>query len=160
MTVAPDLLRDVEAFLFHEAALLDAGDLETWLALFTESGRYWLPLTREDFEPPTKLSIVYDDRAHLAERVQRIVSGDSFTQTPPSRLCHLVSNIVVAEDDGRVVDVASMQLVVELRGGQQALRAAHCRHHLVRGDDGFMIDLKKVVLLDLDEPMGTLTCII
>ena len=34
----------VEQFLFHEARLLDTGQLEAWLELFTDDATYWLPL--------------------------------------------------------------------------------------------------------------------
>ena len=54
MTVAPAatdrharhaLRLDVEAFLYDEAALLDAWRLDDWLALFTRDARYEVPST-------------------------------------------------------------------------------------------------------------------
>ena len=31
-------------FIAREAALLDEGQFDDWLALFTEDGHYWVPL--------------------------------------------------------------------------------------------------------------------
>ena len=36
---------EAEDFLFAEARLLEAGDLDAWLALFEEGGRYLIPTT-------------------------------------------------------------------------------------------------------------------
>jgi 3-phenylpropionate/cinnamic acid dioxygenase small subunit len=36
--------RELLDFVAHEARLLDAERLDDWLALFTEDGRYWVPL--------------------------------------------------------------------------------------------------------------------
>ena len=33
------------AFVYDEAALLDAGRFDDWLGLFAEDGRYWVPLS-------------------------------------------------------------------------------------------------------------------
>ena len=46
---------EVEDLLFHEAELLDAWDLDTWLTLYTEDSRYVVPVTtaRTATRPPT-----------------------------------------------------------------------------------------------------------
>src|ERR687894_379022 len=47
----PALTRqDAEDFLYREAALLDEGRLDEWLALFTDDGLYRLPVASGDDE--------------------------------------------------------------------------------------------------------------
>ena len=48
--VAPDLLREVEQFLYHEARLLDERRFHDWIELFTEDVHYWMP-TRSSRSP-------------------------------------------------------------------------------------------------------------
>ena len=44
---------NVAQFLYHEARLLDTGQLEAWLDLFTEDATYWVPLERGQKDPPS-----------------------------------------------------------------------------------------------------------
>ena len=37
-------LRKIEQFLYDEANLLDQPDLDSWIALYTEDGSYWMPV--------------------------------------------------------------------------------------------------------------------
>ena len=38
-----DLVREVEQFLYREARILDAEELEEWLTMLTEDIHYWMP---------------------------------------------------------------------------------------------------------------------
>ena len=40
------LKEEIEAFLYHEAELLDERRYEEWLALFTDDVHYWMPMRR------------------------------------------------------------------------------------------------------------------
>jgi Ring hydroxylating beta subunit len=40
------LTREIEEFLYTEAALLDERRFEAWLALLTDDIRYWMPMRR------------------------------------------------------------------------------------------------------------------
>jgi len=52
-----------EDFVAAEAALLDAGRFDDWLALFTEDGHYWVPLQgAAQADPFSHNSIAYEDR--------------------------------------------------------------------------------------------------
>ena len=74
----------VEAFLYHEAALLDAGALDDWVELFTDDGVYWVPARTDAPDPARHVSIVYDDKPRLLVRVARLQSGKEYAQEPPS----------------------------------------------------------------------------
>ena len=40
------LKQQIEAFLYHEAELLDERRYEDWLALLADDVRYWMPMRR------------------------------------------------------------------------------------------------------------------
>src|SRR5215510_7921843 len=80
--------QEAEDFLYAEARLLDAGRLEEWLKLFTEDGFYWIPIV-DDSDPEIEPSILYDDRAQLAQRVHQILHQPHYSQKPSSRTVHV-----------------------------------------------------------------------
>ncbi len=41
----------IEAFLVHEARLLDERRFEDWLDLFTDDGWYWVPIEPDQDNP-------------------------------------------------------------------------------------------------------------
>ncbi len=153
--------QEIEAFLYHEARLLDDGRLDDWLALFTADAVYWIPCNADDVDPTRHVSLVYDDRRHLADRVWRLQSGWAHAQTPPSRTCRLVGNVALhSSATSDELRVASTFLLVELRRGAQTLFAGRYEHHLRRVDDAWRIALKKVALLNNDASIDSLTFIV
>jgi hypothetical protein len=53
---------ELEEFLYHEANLLDRWQLEEWLALFSDRGRWLVPSTDlPDGDPARDLFLVHDD---------------------------------------------------------------------------------------------------
>src|SRR4051812_1093271 len=97
MGTAQALRLAVEAFLYREARLIDEGHFDEWLTLFTEDAHYWCPSNRDDVDPEREVSIIYDDRVRLSDRVWRLQSGKAFAQQPPSRTCRLISNVEVLD---------------------------------------------------------------
>ena len=83
----------VEDYLYMEARLLDSGQFEKWMDLFTEDALYWVPAGRDDIDPSRHVSIIHDDKAQMAVRVKRLRSGFAFAQDPASRVHRLISNI-------------------------------------------------------------------
>ena len=84
-----------EAFLFLEARLCDESKYDEWSALWTDDGTYWVPVNSDDYDPRKHLSIIYDDRAQLQDRIDRLKSGKAWAQEPPSRMARIVSNIEI-----------------------------------------------------------------
>lgn len=142
-------LRAVERFLFDEAALIDQRRYEEWLALFARDCRYWLPLEEGQRSPRDTVSLIYDDRRQLEARVRRLSHPRVHAQMPPSRTCHLVSNVVVdGETADGAFDVRSALMVVEFRNDRQRVFAGHQRHHLLPEGGSFRIVLKRIDLID------------
>jgi len=165
------LTRDeAEALIYRECRLLDQLDLEEWLTLFTEDGLYWLPIA--DGEPEAAadaVSIVYDDATRRGERVFRTLHTPVLDQNPRSRTVHLAGNVEVAGRDERGdTRVLCSQIIAELRPGGQGqlglnatrLFAARCEYRLRPVRDAWRISLKKVLLLDADQPLYNLTFVL
>lgn len=149
--------REVEAFLYMEAAHIDEGRFSEWLELFTDDAHYWAPANADDVDPNTHVSIIYDDHARLAERVSRLQSGNAHGQLPPSRTRHLITNVRVVGDDEEVTVVSSNFLIVDLRLGVQNIYSGRYEHRLERDGESWKIKMKKVELINNDEPLGNLT---
>ncbi len=163
--------REIEDFLYHEAELLDERRYEEWLELFTDDGIFWIPLDAGS-DPKREPSILYDDKHARMARVHQLVHQPHYSQMPPSRTVHAITNVRVGagEPDGRV-PVRCNLAVTELRsGGPRAIQfglgnqrtlAADCHYRLSRRPaGGWLIALKKVVLVDYDLPVENLTFII
>ena len=138
----------VEQFLYHEARLLDTGQLEAWLDLFTDDATYWLPLERHQKDPLETGSLIHDDRTLLELRVKQARHPRAHARQPLARTVHQVSNIMVAaEANGETVVHSTLQLV-EFRNEKQRLYGALVEHRLRRVRDGFRIAHKRVDLVN------------
>ena len=138
----------VEQFLYHEARLLDTGQLEAWLDLFTDDATYWLPLERDQKDPFETSSIIHDDRTLLELRVKQARHPRAHARQPLARTVHQVSNIMVAgEANGDTVVHSTLQLV-EFRNEKQRLYGALVEHRLRRARAGFRIAHKRVDLVN------------
>lgn len=151
--------RDIERFLYLEARLLDERRFEEWRDLFAEDGVYWVPLKPEQTDPLRHGSIIYDDRSGMATRIRRLRHPRAYAQIPESRTVHMISNVFVdgADPAKGEIDVLSALQVTEYRDGRQRHYAARCRHVLRRANGSYAIALKRVDLVNCDEPMPTIS---
>ena len=65
--------RAIEQFIYREARLADENRYDEWIALWTDDAIYWLPANIDDYDPRHHLSIIYDDRDRLQDRIDRIL---------------------------------------------------------------------------------------
>jgi benzoate/toluate 1,2-dioxygenase beta subunit len=149
-------LAECEAFLIHEAELLDEGRFEEWLALFADNAWYWVPIEPNQDSPLTTVSLMYDDRKLLETRVRRLVSPGMHAQQPRSRTSRIVANITLRERRPAAALVRSKFMMVEYRRGEQRLFAGTCLHELVRVDGTLRIASKRVELVNCDAPLDGL----
>jgi benzoate/toluate 1,2-dioxygenase subunit beta len=149
----------VEEFLFYEAKLIDEHRYEQWLELWTDDGLYWVPANSDDADPARQAMIIYDNRARLGDRIYRLTSGAAWAQQPRSRTRRLISNVEVRETDGGYA-VESNCLIAEMRRTRQDIFAARVLHTLRPAGDSFRIALKKVLLLNNDDPIDNLTFLV
>jgi biphenyl 2,3-dioxygenase beta subunit len=100
------VLAELQRFLSRESWLLDHDRLEAWLELFTEDIRYTAPVRKETsrrrgeaFDELGRLMHFDDTYVTLTMRVQKLRSGRSWAEDPPSRVRRLISNVVLLAHD-------------------------------------------------------------
>lgn len=138
---------NIEQFLYHEARLLDTGQLEAWLELFTDDATYWVPLEQDQKDPFETSSIIHDDRTLLELRVKQARHPRAHARQPLARTVHQVGNIQISEK-GSEVHVNSTLQVIEFRNDKQRVHGALVEHRLRKTDGGFKIAHKRVDLVN------------
>jgi 3-phenylpropionate/cinnamic acid dioxygenase small subunit len=106
---------EVEQFLYDEAALLDARRYRDWLGLLADDIHYWMPIRRtvtladieREFTKPGDMAFFDDDRELLEMRVKKLEAGSAWSDDPPSRSRHFVTNVRITgvEGDEITIDV-------------------------------------------------------
>ena len=152
--------RQVENFLYREARLMDEHAYDEWLALWTYDALYWVPCNEDEFDPERHVSIVYENRARLEDRIERLKSGAAYAQDPKSRLSRVVSNVEVQKGDGAEILVHSTFNLTALRRNRIDIFAGRAIHKLRPEGDCYKIAFKKVILITNDVVIRNLTFLI
>jgi benzoate/toluate 1,2-dioxygenase beta subunit len=150
----------IEAFIYREARLQDEHRYEEWEALWTDDALYWVPAGSDDADPEQSVSVIYDNRGRIATRVKQLTTGDRYSQTPPSRLRRLISNIELLGEEGDEIDVGANFLAYELRAGLRTLWAGRTLYRLRSADGELRLVRKKVLLVDNAAELMTLAFLI
>lgn len=150
--------QDVEAFLYLEARLADENRYDEWAALWTDDAIYWVPSNTYDYDPTQRISIIYDDRGRIQDRVDRLKSGGAWAQEPRSRLRRMISNIEI--EQAAEPTVRSNVVIGELRRGLQTVYFAQQIHRLRMVDGAIRLAFKKVNLINNNEPIHNLSFIV
>ncbi|HEX7007996.1 MAG TPA: aromatic-ring-hydroxylating dioxygenase subunit beta [Alphaproteobacteria bacterium] len=150
----------IERFLYREARLMDEHRYAEWLALWADDACYWVPCNDDDIDPMREVSIIYDDRERLEQRIERLMSGSVLAQDPKPRMRRVVSNIEVEDTGGAEVLVQSNFILGVARGETQQIWAGRTIHKLRRTGADFKIVHKKVMLINADQEMPLLQFLI
>jgi 3-phenylpropionate/cinnamic acid dioxygenase small subunit len=114
----------IRDFLYLESMALDERRFRDWLRLFTDDARYEMPVrvTREkladwDLSP---VSRIFDDTKETLEvRVRRLETDFAWSEQPPSRTRHFVTNVLVeATETAGQFRALSNCLVYRSRGSE------------------------------------------
>ena len=138
--------------LEREARFLDQLRYADWLALYTAECIYWVPSTPGAGDPRREISVMFDDRRRLEDRIYRMRTGFAWSQAPASRTVRLVSNVEVfatARDDTRMV--RSNFLISEFWGDETRVLTGWTGHRVVRDGTTWKIQAKQVNLIDCDQ---------
>jgi ethylbenzene dioxygenase subunit beta len=156
-------LHALEQFLYREAMLLDEKRWADWLALYTEDCFYWVPSVVGQKDPVNTISLYAEDRMRLEMRIIRITHPRAFSQDFPTRMSHVVGNVMLDPDGGQGADggtdpkadlvVRSSVHILEYRKEDQRLFGGTVRHWLRRAGADFKIAMKRVDLINCDAPM-------
>ena len=147
---------EFENFIFREARLADEGNYEEWLSLWTEDAVYWVPCGDGDTDPTRSVSLIYDDRARLADRVARLASGAVLAQDRTLKIRRLISNFEIEEAGGMETKVESNFIIVEVRGLSQYMWCGRSVHILRKLGEELKIARKTVFLVNADQEMPSL----
>ncbi len=146
--------QEAHQFLVEEAALLDAADYEGWLGLLTEDVRYLMPVRVTTARGAGFDSL--DDMAHfdenlysLRKRVQRFATEHAWTEDPPSRTRHFVSNVRTFSAGDADLLVESALLLFRSRGDtREADLVSAGRTDLLRVTDGGLRLARREITVD------------
>ena len=148
-----ELRPEVEAFLFHEALLLDDLRFDEWLALFADEARYWMPIAETLEYHQSRVSaegewaLVEETKAFMAKRLERMKTGMAFSEQPRSRTLHYVANVLVSAGEGGTVIARSNILVFQGRRDRKGeFFAGYRLDSLVRHDSSWLITERRVFL--------------
>jgi benzoate/toluate 1,2-dioxygenase beta subunit len=150
----------IENFLYREARLMDENAYDEWFALWTDDALYWVPANADDIDPLRHVSIVYEDKSHLEDRIARLKSDAAYAQDPRSRMRRVISNVEIEEGEQGEVMVYSNFNLTELRRSQQRTFAGRTIHKLRPEGNSFKIAYKKVLLVNNDEVISNLTFLV
>ncbi len=151
---------EAEDLLYREARLLDDLRYQDWLAMLDENATYWIPCNGEGKDPNREISLVFDDRKRLTDRIGRLESGLAHAQNPPSKTKRLVSNVQIENATEDAATVLSGLILYELRRGKERIFAGRYEHRLRLINGTWKIVSKKVVLMNNDEVIDNLTFIV
>lgn len=146
----PADLRAIEAFLTHEAHLLDSDRFDEWLGLFTADATYWVPAKIGQTDPHGHISLMYDDRRLLETRVRRLVTAAAHATNPRAVASRQVTNMALMDRDHAGFTVRSKFTMVEYRRNAQRVFAGTCTHRLVRAGADLRIAAKRVDLINCE----------
>ncbi len=147
----------VEEFLYAEARLADENDYDAWEALWTDDALYWVPADSADSDPRTSVSVIYDNRRRIATRLKQLRTGKRYAQAPPSRMRRMISNIeILGVTETGDTEAGANFLLLEARARGTQLWGGRITYRLRQADGAMRMSYKKVVLVDLDQPVPTL----
>jgi 3-phenylpropionate/cinnamic acid dioxygenase small subunit len=154
--MTPPLCRaDAEELLYREAALLDEGAWDDWLALYTEDAVFWMPAWRDELtptaDPNSELSLIYyEGRRGLEDRVVRARSGQSVASHPRPRCVHMISNVRLVESGTEAAEIASnfALFLHDVRADRTHTFFGRYRHTLRHEAGEWRIARKHILLLN------------
>lgn len=150
-------------FYNDEAALLDEGRYTDWLQNFDEDLEYWAPTRTNRTRRQQALAIAdrdglafYDEtHSSLAWRIRRFDSGMAWSEDPPSRTRHLITNLIafhgtVAETEEAVIEARTNFMVYRTRLEHEEDIFVGTRTDLLRRtEDGYKV-FDRRILLDIN----------
>jgi 3-phenylpropionate/cinnamic acid dioxygenase small subunit len=138
--------------LEREARLLDQLRYDDWLQMYAGECIYWVPSTPKAGDPRREISVMFDDRRRLEDRIYRLRTGFAWSQAPASRTVRLIANVEVfaaAGDDVRML--RSNFLISEFWGDETRVLTGWAGHRVVREAGGWKIQAKQVNLINCDQ---------
>lgn len=151
--------------LEREARLLDQLRYDEWLNMYAAECIYWVPSTPRAGDPRREISVMFDDRRRLEDRIWRLRTGFAWSQAPASRTVRLITNVEVFGTAGE--DVCMLRcnfLISEFWGDETRRLTGWAGYRMVRetaaprfsvaaraAASNWKIKAKQVNLIDCDQ---------
>jgi 3-phenylpropionate/cinnamic acid dioxygenase small subunit len=155
------LINEVQQALYFEAELLDKRRYHEWMDMLADDIHYWMPLMRTvisrdsarlEIADAQAQSYFDDDKDMLKQRVAKLDTGFSWSEDPPSRTRHLVTNIQLKEvrdaSAGLEVDIECYFFVYRTRLDSDTDYWVGRREEMLRKTDGQWKLAKRHIFLD------------
>lgn len=155
-----ELKREIEEFLYDEAALLDRRAFRDWLDLLADDLVYFMPMMfnvkfgehaqREKTRLEKDMSWFNEGKWTLTKRAEQILTGVHWAEEPLSRVCRLVSNVrltsIDTNADGHLeVGVDSRFLIYQNRCEHEQYIFVGSRADVLRqADDGWKLARREI----------------
>jgi len=140
-------------FLVDEAYLLDAQQYDAWLDTLTDDIRYVMPVRvttarGAGFDTSPGMAHFDEDNYSLRQRVARFSTEHAWTEDPPSRLRHFITNVRTFVEDDMHLAVESAELLFRSRGdvNEGALVSCGREDLLRRCDDRWKLARRTIVV--------------
>jgi 3-phenylpropionate/cinnamic acid dioxygenase small subunit len=111
-----------------------------------------VPSTASAGDPRREISVMFDDRRRLEDRIYRLHTGFAWSQAPASRTVRMISNVevfVTSSDNTRML--RSNFLISEFWGDETRALTGWAGHRVVRDGGQWKIQAKQVNLIDCDQ---------
>lgn len=145
---APELQREVERALIHQAAVLDAQQWQSFIDTFTVSGVYWMPAHSAQTDWLGEPSIFAEDILMMEIRRGRLEHPNAWSQAAEWGTSHLIGNVLIESADGEDIHSYARFQMMEQRREMVRHFAGSYRHHWKRTDEGLRIELQRVDMMN------------
>ena len=147
---------DVEDFLYHEAALLDAWKLDEWLTLLTDDACYRVPANDSpDSAPADTLFLIADDIRRIRARVTRLKDKNAHAEYPHSRTRRFIANVRIVEREADALRVEANFIVYRFRRDERIREYVGQYRYALRIVEGALRIARREAVLDAME-LGSL----
>ena len=140
-----------EQLLIREARCIDEGRFAAWLDLFTRECLYWIPTTPGGGDPRQEVSLEFHDRRRLEDRVARLCTGFAYSQMPPTRTRHLLTNIEIWPTAAQEARARANFVIYTYRLGVHRAVPGWNGYVLRQENGAWKIAVKQINLIDSDQ---------
>ncbi len=110
-----------------------------------------IPGSNSQSDPRVEVTMEIHDRRRLIDRITRLRTGKAYSQLPPTRVRHLLTNIELWRDQQLGILGRANCLIYTFRGQQRTL-GGWIGFALQREPEGLRISVKQINLIDADQP--------
>jgi 3-phenylpropionate/cinnamic acid dioxygenase small subunit len=154
-----EIMKEVEAFLYAEARMLEDNRFDEWMSCFSDDVHYYMPVRQNaeaavgDQDEIGAFALFDDDRQSLELRILRIKTGQAHAEVPFSVTQRFITNVTARPVDGNAVQAYSNFMIYQERRGQHGVTFYGRRNDiLLREKDGFKIAKRKIELAQMILP--------